>query len=201
MTPAYRYRAVLDLERQSEIAALEDAVAVSRLLQGCRPTNIARFVVAVIVGIAVDGMTLSRAGAHVCQKCWKGSAPTGANPNASTAVSLEIPNLRVIAARQHSAPRNILASTRSAVGASMFFRYARCRIHFGTSATFRLSSFQRSRGSGDLLSAVASTQPILRASCNSGWSIDATDHGKAAESLTRQVDKARVACWHHAILA
>ena len=114
---------------------------VSVLPRHGRPTNVAGFVVTVVVD-PIDRQIGCWPPSHVGKKCLVGVAPTVAHPNAAPPVVMKSRMIRVAATRNHAAPHAVL----------------RCRLpvacfpvspgvgsqhnpEFATQATARLSSF------------------------------------------------------------
>lgn len=90
---------------------------VSRLLRPCRPSTVARLVVAVRIWPAIKRQT-RRTFSHICQKVLEPS-PSFANRYSPSAIILPLPKRRAIAAPYHIFPTKISGRLLSASGESV----------------------------------------------------------------------------------
>jgi len=90
--------------------------SIMGLFVSCRPSNISRLIVAVIVRKAIKGMLRCWPFSHICEKVFKVIFfPACANLNSSPAVIFPILRVRVVATGQHRLPVAVFGSFRKSV--------------------------------------------------------------------------------------
>lgn len=87
------------------------------------PTTIARFVVAIIVWVTIQGRAL-RTSTHVIQKTSEGRAPSFMHCDSSSPVAMVVISVRIIAPLYHSLPRLILRCYRIYASSAVLDRLA-----------------------------------------------------------------------------
>ncbi len=128
---------------------------IPHLLRACRPSAIARLVIAVVVD-AFNGMA-KWAWPHVIEKCRERIEPSGIDSYASTAVVLEVSSVRIKTARFHGLPRSVFARSLTMPRRAVSGHTGAHTINGETSATPRFARRQRSRLDKVNLSAIATT--------------------------------------------
>lgn len=129
---------------------------ISALLTLCSPANISWLVVAILVGITVEGMARRRPCANVCQKVEKRLFPPIADGNSPATIVCEAFKIGIGAAGNHVPPCLVLRGSCVAVScASLNGPFA-----LETSATRCVPTHKLSTDSESLSSAFANTIPL-----------------------------------------
>lgn len=160
-------------------------IAIVRLLCPCRPSDVARFVISILIGPTIQrvllGWTQADRRNEVSAKINKGCAPTRPYGDTTAAISSVVRMIWVFAALNHPDPDHVFRRAVEAV-----FR-VRQFVHFTLIAAARrgAAEFQTAVQDGCCPSAVAATQPSC-AIVRSPWAIRLNNF-QAAESLPGEV--------------
>lgn len=166
---------------------------IAVLLTFCRPSNIPRLVISVVV-YAVKGVSVTRTLTNVFMKSLKAFNPLFAHINAASAIQRVFGVLRVRASLNHAGPRHVLRTSTQSMG----FETCRRDIVIKASTGARLA-LPESPGIRDcFVAAVAQAMParvaVFVALC-------AALNDKACKALSSQVNEASGAFFHENTVA
>lgn len=166
---------------------------IAVLLTFCRPSNIPRFVVSVVV-YAIKGMSITRALTNVFMKRLKAFNPLFAHLNAASTIQRVFGVFWVRASLNHACPRHVLRASAQ----SMRFETRRCDIVVKASTRSRLSLPESPSVRNGDVSAVALAMParvtVFVALC-------AALNNKARKALSSQVYEASSEFFHENTVA
>jgi hypothetical protein len=151
---------------------------VKGLLLTCRPSHIAGFVVAVVVGVAVQGMTVTWPRPHINEEVTE-VKPTLADRNATPTIVLKMNGVAVKASLFHSVPDSVLRSADQSV----------LQPFLNAATASRVPSLQLVAGCDELAAAMALALVEIRAPTVLVRYLKDFD---AIKNRTAHVD----VCWH-----
>lgn len=163
---------------------------ISVLLRSCTPTNIVRFVIAVIVN-SINLVFFAWRQTNIFKKCFKRIAPFFAYSDPSTAPQMIVSVFGPVASSNHVLPCYInfrsffIRSMAVFEGISQPFFFCKATTAFGI---FCSQAIRRNRG---MPTAIANAQPRITSATTCRF-ITFANHGKASESLACQVDVSHV---------
>lgn len=163
------------------------ASSVSRLFFSCRPADVARLVVPIVIWVAVERHS-RRAWADICQKRFETVTPFLAHPYATAAVVFVNLKILIVAALFSSSPGSIFARSFSINRVLMFRRTLSGYFSLPATTTLYQSFTQCGSGYKCLFATLAMAYP----SHDAEWSIlTPVEDEKTCKSLPSEINKIR----------
>lgn len=162
---------------------------VGNLLALRRPPAVAGLVVAVVVGVAIDGMRWRGLAAHVGQERFETLSPALADLDPASAVPGPMSTARVLAAGDHLDPRPVFGTPPTIPRLAMGEVALAAHLQKETATRAGMTGTQSPAHHADGLAAIATAHPPVLQPIAGTRGLGAVQHDQATEPLASQIQE------------